>query len=68
MNILEEVSTETLRRRARKFGVSIRKVRNWNRRLGNDGFVPLDIERNCWLLHEPLDEKGIREWLIEFLA
>ena len=63
---IEELSLKTLRARALRLGWIARHYRNWNRVAGNHGFVVLNRYRNS-VATDPLDEGGLREWLIDTL-
>ena len=63
---IEELSLKALRARALRLGWIARHYRNWNRVAGNDGFVVLNRHRNL-VATDPLDEAGLREWLIDTL-
>ena len=63
---IEELSLKALRARALRLGWIARHYRNWNRVAGNDGFVVLNRYRNL-VATDPLDEAGLREWLIDTL-
>jgi hypothetical protein len=65
MSNLESLSTATLRAKARALiGWRVRHYHNWNRRIGNAGFIVLDTSTNAALVVEPLGEQELREWLI----
>lgn len=63
---IEELSLKKLRARALRLGWIARHYRNWNRVAGNNGFVVLNRYRNL-VATDPLDEAGLREWLIDTL-
>jgi hypothetical protein len=57
---IEELSLKALRARAMRLGWIARRV------VGNGGFVILNRYRNL-ITTDPLDEAGLREWLIDTL-
>jgi len=63
---IEELSLKALRARALRLGWIARHYRNWNRVLGNDGFVILNRYRNL-VASDLLDKPALREWLIDTL-
>ena len=63
---IEELSLKALRARALRLGWIARRYRDWNRAAGNDGFVVLNRYRNL-VATDPLDEAGLREWLVDIL-
>lgn len=62
---IQQLTLKSLRRRAAAQGWRVRHVRNWNRILGNDGFVVLNDWRNWVVTDDPLDEVELRDWLID---
>ena len=64
---IEELSLKALRARALRLGWIARRYRNWNRLAGDGRFVVLNRYRNL-IATDPLDETGLREWLIEALS
>jgi hypothetical protein len=64
---IEELSLKALRARALRLGWIARHYRDWNRVAGNDRFVVLNRHRNL-VATDPLDEAGLREWLIDTLS
>ena len=66
MRPLDTLSTATLRRKARGRQLLVRYHRNWNRVLGNDGYVVIDVQFNT-LVTGPLGEEELRDYLIDAL-
>jgi hypothetical protein len=64
---IEGLSLQALRARALRLGWIARRYRNWNRVAGDDRFVVLNRYRNL-VATDPLDEAGLREWLIDTLS
>lgn len=67
MRPLSTLSTATLRRKVHGLELRVRYHRNWNRVLGNDGFVVYDWRLNVPLTC-PLDEDELRNYLIDALT
>jgi hypothetical protein len=64
---IEGLSLQALRARALRLGWIAQRYRNWNRVAGDDRFVVLNRYRNL-VATDPLDEAGLREWLIDTLS
>ena len=58
---IEELSLEALRARASQLGWVARRI------VGDKGFIVLNRYRNL-VATDPLDEDGLREWLIDALT
>ena len=63
---IEEPSLKALRAQALRLGWIARHYRNWNRVVGNDGFVILNRYRNL-AAADLLDKSALREWLVDTL-
>ena len=66
MRPLDTLSTATLRRKARGRQLLVRYHRNWNRVLGNDGYVVIDVQFNS-AVTAPLGEEELRAYLVDAL-
>jgi hypothetical protein len=64
---MEGLSLQALRAGALRLAWIARHYRNWNRVAGDDRFVVLNRYRNL-VATDPLDEAGLREWLIDTLS
>lgn len=67
MDLLQDLTTATLRSRARGLGWKIRFFQHWNGVDGKRGFVVYNANHNS-VASELLDEEELREWLITAIA
>ena len=67
MKPLSMLSTATLRRKVHGLDLMVRYHRNWDRLSGYDGYVVYDWRLNVPVT-EPLDEDGLRDYLIDALT
>jgi len=69
VNPLNSLTLNQLRRRARNCDqpLKVRFYRNWNRCVGNDGYIVTDVALNC-VAAGPLDEDELRSFLVRYLT